>query len=130
MNEYLHHVPGRIRVRSRLFYTESSERSQALRRLRALTGVSGLRLNPKAGSVTVYYDTAETSGDALLERLRHECPQARFPAAPPGRQRSSVATAQQPIAAEIGNMARSVALNMLVKKGVSYSLSTLLRTRI
>jgi hypothetical protein len=36
-----------------------------------------------------------------------------------------VAAMQRPIAAEIGK----VALNMLVNKGVSYSLSTLLRTR-
>jgi hypothetical protein len=125
MNEFLHHVPGRIRIRARLFRSESRERSQALRRLRALPSVRSLRLNEKAGSVTVFYDAGETSGVELLQTLRRECPQATFPAAPPSRQRTPLATVPRPIAAEIGK----VALNMLVNKGVSYSLSTLLRTR-
>ena len=72
MSESLHHVPGRIRIRARLFRSESRERSQALRRI--------------------------------------QLPLAAVP---------------RPIAAEIGK----VAFNMLVNKGVSYSLSTLLRTR-
>jgi hypothetical protein len=125
MNEFLHHVPGRIRIRARLFRSESRERSQALRRLRALPAIRSLRLNAKAGSVTVFYDVGETSGVELLQALRRECPQATFPPAPPSRPRIPVATVQRPIAAEIGK----VALSMLVNKGVSYSLSTLLRTR-
>ncbi|MFO8152672.1 hypothetical protein [Thioalkalivibrio sp.] len=125
MNEFLHHVPGRVRIRARLFRSESRERSQALRRLRALPAVRSLRLNEKAGSVTVFYDTCETSGAELLQRLQQECPQATLPLAPGGRAPSTFAAAQRPIAAEIGK----VALNMLVNKGVSYSLSTLLRTR-
>ena len=125
MNEFLHHVPGRIRIRARLFRSESRERSQALRRLRALSAVRSLRLNEKAGSVTVFYDAGETSGTELLQALRRECPQATFPAAPSTRRRVPLAAAKRPIAAEIGK----VALNMLVNKGVSYSLSTLLRTR-
>lgn len=126
MNEYLHHVPGRMRVRARLFRSESLERTQALRRLRAVSGIRDLRLNEKAGSVTVYYDTSEISGERLLEALRRECPQATIPAEPAVVQPVLPRTYQRPIAAEIGK----VALNMLVSKGVSYSLSTLLRTRI
>jgi len=126
MNEYLHHVPGRVRVRARLFRSESLERTQALRRLRAISGVRDLRLNEKAGSVTVFYDTSEITGETLLETLRRECPQATIPAEPVARPTTLPRTYQRPIAAEIGK----VALNMLVSKGVSYSLSTLLRTRI
>lgn len=125
MNEFLHHVPGRIRIRARLFRSESRERSQALRRLRALPAVRSLRLNEKAGSVTVFYDAGETSGAELLQTLRRECPQATFPAASSIRRQVPLAAVKRPIAAEIGK----VALNMLVNKGVSYSLSTLLRTR-
>ncbi len=126
MNEYLHHVPGRMRLRARLFRSESLERTQALRRLRAISGIRDMRLNEKAGSVTVYYDTSEITGETLLETLRRECPQATLPGAPSVRQPALPRTFQRPIAAEIGK----VALNMLVSKGVSYSLSTLLRTRI
>lgn len=126
MNEYLHHVPGRMRIRARLFRSESIERTQALRRLRAVSSIRDLRLNEKAGSVTVYYDTSEISGETLLETLQRECPQATIPAEPAAVQPALPRTYQRPIAAEIGK----VALNMLVSKGVSYSLSTLLRTRI
>ena len=125
MNEYLHHVPGRVRIRARLFRSESRERSQTLRRLRALPSVRSLRLNEKAGSVTVFYDTCETTGAELLQMLQRECPQASLPLAPASRSQTPLATEHRPISAEIGK----VALNMLVNKGVSYSLSTLLRTR-
>lgn len=126
MNEYLHHVPGRMRIRARLFRSESLERTQALRRLRAIAGIRDLRLNEKAGSVTVYYNTSEITGETLLETLRRECPQATLPAKSAAPQPALPKAYQRPIAAEIGK----VALNMLVSRGVSYSLSTLLRTRI
>jgi hypothetical protein len=124
MNEYLHHVPGRLRIRARLFLSESLERSQALRRLRAIAGVRSLRLNEKAGSVTLFYDTESISGNALLGTLRRECPQATVPAA--SRPQRPLRMAASPIAAEIGKMA----LGVLVNKGVSYSLASILRTRI
>lgn len=126
MNEYLHHVPGRIRVRARLFRKESLERTQALRRLRAISGIRDRRLNEKASNVTLYCDTSEITGETLLDILRRECPQATIPTERAAAQPALPRTYQRPIAAEIGK----VALNMLVSKGVSYSLSTLLRTRI
>ncbi|AGA32288.1 hypothetical protein TVNIR_0587 [Thioalkalivibrio nitratireducens DSM 14787] len=126
MNEYLHHVPGRMRIRARLFLSESRERSQALRRLRAIPGIRSLRLNEKAGSVTLYYDTGIVSGEALLDTLRRECPQATLPTAAPGGQRPLRAASPRPIAAEIGKMA----LGVLVNKGVSFSLASLLKARI
>lgn len=125
MNEYLHHVPGRMRIRSRLFLNESPERSRAIRKLRAILGVRSLRLNEKAGSVTLYYDAGEISGEALLDALRRECPQATIPAVVPGTRRPPRITTR-PIAAEIGKMA----LGVLVNKGVSYSLASLLRSPV
>jgi hypothetical protein len=125
VNEYLHHVPGRMRIRTPLFRSESHERSQALRRLRAIPGVRSLRLNEKAASVTLYYDTAAISGRALLEALQRECPQATVPPATPKTRRPPRLTSR-PIAAEIGKMA----LGVLVNKGVSYSLASLLRSPI
>jgi len=125
MNEYLHHVPGRMRIRTRVLRSESQERSQALRRLRAIPGVRSLRLNEKAASVTLYYDTAAISGPELLQTLRRECPQATMPAATPNTPRPP-RMISRPIAAEIGKMA----LGVLVNKGVSYSLASLLRSPI
>jgi hypothetical protein len=123
MNEYLHHVPGRMRIRAQMFLSESRERSHALRRLWGIAGVRSLRLNEKAGSVTLYYDTGIVSGEALLNTLRRECPHATVPAVAPGTRRPPRMTTR-PIAAEIGKMA----LGVLVNKGVSYSLASLLRS--
>lgn len=125
MNEYLHHVPGRMRIRNRLFLSESRERAQALRRLRAIPGVRSLRLNEKAASVTLFYDTAAISGQALLDAVRRDCPHASVLTAPRKAPRVPQISSR-PIAAEIGKMA----LGVLVNKGVSYSLASLLRAPI
>lgn len=55
MSQYIHHVSSRIRVRSRAF----SEKAKAVEnRLFALTGVRRVCVNPHAGSIAVYYDSA------------------------------------------------------------------------
>jgi len=125
MNEYLHHIPGRMRIRTPLFRRESRERSQALRRLRAIPGVRSLRLNEKAASVSLYCDTAAISGQDLLQTLRREGPQATVPVVAPKMQRPP-RTTSRPIAAEIGKMA----LGVLVNKGASYSFACLLRSPV
>lgn len=127
MTEYLHHVPGRIRIKARLFRVDTPSRSRLLRTLRGREGVRDVRLNAKAGSVTVYYDTAAVNRDSLLEFLNRECA-AAVPASRPAaavRQRAPAAAAT-PLTSEIGRMALSV----LVSKGVNFSLSSLLGARI
>ena len=123
MNNYLHHVPGRLRIRARIFLNESRERSQTLRHLHAIPGVRSLRLNEKAASVTLFYDTAVISGQALLQTLQQDCPQATISTVPAKTLRR-VPLSSRPIAAEIGKMA----LGVLINKGVSYSLASLLRS--
>ncbi|WP_089725622.1 HMA2 domain-containing protein [Candidatus Thiosymbion oneisti] len=56
MSQYIHHVPGRIRVRSKAFCCHSEKARAAESRLLALTGVRQVRLNPHAASITVHYD--------------------------------------------------------------------------
>jgi hypothetical protein len=127
MTDYLHHVPGRLRVRSKALRCDSSARSGVLRRLRGLEGVRTVRLNAKAASLTVHYDVETTDPKHILEFLDAECLRANAPraaraaAGPRGpRARPGALTA------EIGRMALSV----LVNKGVSYSLSSLLGARV
>jgi copper chaperone CopZ len=120
MTDYLHHVPGRLRVRSKVFRCDSFSRNMALRKLRALDGVSTVRLNSKAGSVTVCYDTEKTGPKKILDLLNAcECIQV----VPVVNQRGPK---ERNITDEIGKMA----LSALVSKGVSYSIASLLGARV
>jgi len=69
MSQYIHHVPGRIRVRSRAFRCRSEKARIAERRLSTLTGVREVRVNPHAGSITVHYDPAQLRQSDLLAAL-------------------------------------------------------------
>lgn len=126
MTDYVHHVPGRLRVRSKVFRCDSASRASALRKLRAADGVRTVRLNPKAGSVTVCYDTAATGPKQILDFLAAECLAAPQPSVAVTSTRERPAKPAGNLGAEIGRMALSV----LVNKGVSYSLSSLLGARI
>lgn len=126
MTDYLHHVPGRLRVRSRALRCASAERNTTLRELRRLQGVRSLRWNPKAGSVTVFYDTGATDAQRILDFLEASC--LRVKAVEPVRVPAAAASARRggaPLVGEIGRLA----LGVLVNKGVSYSLSSLLGAR-
>lgn len=126
MTDYLHHVPGRLRVRSKSLRCDSAARGATLRKLRGLEGVRSVRLNAKAGSVTVCYDTATTGPERILDFLSAECLRAA-PMAPVTRQTGPVRPRQAGnLTAEIGR----IALSALVNKGVSYSLSSLLGARV
>jgi hypothetical protein len=71
MSQYIHHVPGRIRVRSRAFRCRSAKARAARSRLLALTGVQQVRVNPHAGSITVHYDPDLLKQSDLLGVLEH-----------------------------------------------------------
>lgn len=129
MTEYLHHVPGRLRLRARLFRHASPERSRLLRELRMREGVRDVRLNEKAASVTVFYDAAMTDADDLMAFIGEHCAVSASAITKPSVRRvakpASAATSA-PLVSEIGRMALSV----IVSKGVNYSLSSLLGARI
>jgi hypothetical protein len=127
MTEYLHHVPGRLRVRSKALRCDSAARGAALRRLRALEGVDSVRLNAKAASLTVYYDVEILDAERILDFLNAECLRAM-----PTQTARAAAMPSTPRPRHnqlTGEIAR-IALSVLVNKGVSYSLSSLLGARV
>ena len=130
MTEYLHHVPGRLRLRARLFRHASPERSRLLRELRALDGVRDVRLNEKAASVTIFYDAGMADADDIMSFIGEHCAVTASSVTKPSVARvakpAAAATATTPLVSEIGR----VALSVIVSKGVNYSLSSLLGARI
>ncbi|NGX16280.1 HMA2 domain-containing protein [Wenzhouxiangella sp. XN24] len=128
MTDYLHHVPGRLRVRAKSLRCNSAARATTLRKLQAQDGIRSVRLNPKAGSVTVFYDVDVMNADKILAFLHAEslrATQAQAQATPLRAARKPARTGT-PLAAEIGRMA----LGVLVNKGVTFSLASLLGARI
>ncbi|MGD2118111.1 MAG: cation transporter [Chromatiales bacterium] len=126
MSNYLHHVPGRVRVRSRILCRNNQTRQLALQQVRALEGVTSVRLNSKAGSVTVMYDTEVAGLEQILEQLhKYDCLAPGLETRPKPAKKAAVAQSGS-FPAMIGKMA----LNVLVARGVNYSLSSLLGARI
>jgi copper chaperone CopZ len=64
--QYLHHVPGRLRVKGRRLSCEGAHARQAMAMLRAMEGVQSVDLNTRAGSLTVNYDPALRTQTELL----------------------------------------------------------------
>lgn len=126
MTDYLHHVPGRLRVRAKSLRCNSAARATTLRKLQAQEGIRSVRLNAKAGSVTVFYDVEATDAERILGFMRAESLRATRAQAAPLDAARKQARSGNPLAAEIGRMA----LGVLVNKGVSFSLASLLGARL
>jgi hypothetical protein len=66
---YLHHVPGRLRVRAAGVKGEA--RRATLRNwLLSLAGVKSVEISPVTGSVLIHYRIGVTDGDRLVSALR------------------------------------------------------------
>lgn len=126
MTDYLHHVPGRLRVRSKALRCDSAARGATLRKLRVLEGVRTVRLNAKAGSVTICYDADVTEPQHILDFLNTEC----LRAAPSPMTKPAVPRRASRPDAGLTALIGKMALNVLVSKGVNYSLSSLLGARV
>jgi copper chaperone CopZ len=70
VSQYIHHIPGRLRVRSAAI-KRNEIRAEALKRLLAGTeGVASTEVNTLTGSVVIRYDPERASGQALADMLR------------------------------------------------------------
>ena len=66
----IHHVPGRLRVRSSAFRCQPAEALAAQRRLTSIDGVRQARLNAHAGSITIHYDPERITQQKLLDLMK------------------------------------------------------------
>lgn len=63
--KYLHHTPGRLRVKGSHFQRHGARARKAVAALQALPGIELVQLNARAGSLTVHYDP-QVHGQAEL----------------------------------------------------------------
>ncbi|KAA6185805.1 heavy-metal-associated domain-containing protein [Thiohalocapsa marina] len=69
MSQYIHHVPGRIRVRSKAFRCQNDKALLARSQLLALEGVRNVEINTRAASILVQYDPERLSRPELFAAL-------------------------------------------------------------
>lgn len=80
---YVHHIPGRIRVRAEALKRNSACAASIAAWLASVSGVEQVQVNPLTGSVLIYYRPEATDGDALIAQCRDRL-------AVPGRQSCGV----------------------------------------
>lgn len=54
--KYIHHTPGRLRIKDRHFNCHGARARRAVGELQVLSGVDRVQLNAHAASLTVHYD--------------------------------------------------------------------------
>lgn len=69
MSQYIHHVPGRIRVRSKAFRCYGERANNAQAKLMAMEGVRAVQVNQRASSIVVQYDPELLSRVELFSAL-------------------------------------------------------------
>jgi copper chaperone CopZ len=67
--KYLHHTPGRLRIKGQHFNCHGERARKAVATLQAMPGVETVKLNPRAGSLTVHYDPDIQTQAELLAAL-------------------------------------------------------------
>ena len=67
--KYMHHVPGRLRLKGHHFHCHGDQARKAVAMLQMMPGVVLVRLNPQAASLTVHYDPAVQDQAGLLAAI-------------------------------------------------------------
>lgn len=69
MSLYIHHVPGRLRVRAQAFRCQPNQVAAVARQLLAIDGVDDVKVNAHAGSITICYDPTQLTQGELLATM-------------------------------------------------------------
>ena len=70
MNYYVHHTPGRVRVRIPDIKGDARKGKRVEKLFENVEGIDEVTLNALTGSVVVHYDTDMTGSDAVLRILK------------------------------------------------------------
>lgn len=67
--DYMHHTPGRLRLKGRHLNCQGAVARRAVTTLQATPGVEQVRFNRHAGSLTVHYNPMKLTHDDLMNTL-------------------------------------------------------------
>jgi hypothetical protein len=121
MSYYIHHVPGRLRVRADSLKGSSCDAEDLCAVLERLPGVRDHRLNPKTGSLLVHYDAESLQADDILyQMVKAGCLESGIAAAAEQRSRGPVTS--------VGSMVGSALFGTFVKKSLETSITSFARS--
>ncbi|ALG67279.1 HMA2 domain-containing protein [Beggiatoa leptomitoformis] len=69
MSAYIHHIPGRLRVRTDKLRYATCQFAELEVLLMQLNGIESCQMNQKTGSLLVHYDPSCLTGDDILYQL-------------------------------------------------------------
>lgn len=70
MSTYIHHVPGRLRIKSPRLKRNAHAAEQTRDHIESLHGVHSTEVNTVTGSLLIKYDSSLVGGQTLLNTLR------------------------------------------------------------
>lgn len=137
MRLYVHHVAGRLRLRTTLLARSPNLRERIADLLARQPGVRSSEINARAGSVLIHYDPALTTAEAILERVAAANLGPAGPKAPAAKGTNGTAkgiTLSLPLqaaaaasAAKLGTLFGKALLDAMLHKGVERSVQILTR---
>src|SRR5512143_1346308 len=72
MSHYIHHVPGRLRIKTALLKRNDAQAIAVRALLGAMPGVTAAEVSTLTGSIVINYDRDTTSSSAILNKLREQ----------------------------------------------------------
>jgi hypothetical protein len=69
MNQYIHHIPGRVRIKNPMFQNNTVVLDRLRRCLDGISGVDFITTNPFTGSLVVNYDCEVVDQEHLMHSL-------------------------------------------------------------
>ncbi|MEJ2326791.1 MAG: heavy-metal-associated domain-containing protein [Chromatiaceae bacterium] len=118
MSHYVHHVPGRLRIRAKAFQCNPAKARSLERQLRTMEGVLEVRHNERNGSLTIAYDPVSGEDARIMQTLTEA---GCLPVGGQGR-----AAAGSDMAAAFGKALLAAVAQQTVARSFS-SLATILR---
>lgn len=122
MGDYQHHVPGRLRIRCKALRCNATARKSAIQELKSIDGITAVRLNQKAGSIVIQYNTDIANINIITRALKPLDDTIQVTSSKAAHNKPAV---KWNITREIGK----IAFNVLVSRSVSASLSSVLAAR-
>lgn len=121
-DSYIHHVPGRLRVRTGAVKGSEEKAASVKALLQSASGVCSVAANPITGSVTIHYDQQATDHLRLMELLNERGYFVGQPVVAP-LTRVSV---PEPRKSQLGSMVVTTVATFLVEKALEHAIFALL----
>ncbi len=118
--EYMHHTPGRLRVRTAALQRNPDRADAIEKTVKGIRGVSAAAANLLTGSLTVIYEPGRVTPEEILDVLRSQ----GLHAVP--RRRNAANTAADSAVQKAGRAVLYIALEKVLEHSVKAALTALL----